>query len=118
MRGCDHTKAQGTSLGPAGERLGCARALPVEAEQRSVPNAQDGPVAPPCDGGCVIDGPASAPSDSTLPAETPASSLTVPSFRLHVMSGPDAGQSICSTSERVVVGTHPSCDLRLSDRLV
>ncbi|MDI1451825.1 sigma 54-interacting transcriptional regulator [Polyangium sp. 6x1] len=34
------------------------------------------------------------------------------------MSGPDPGQAICSTSERVVVGTHPSCDLRLSDRLV
>ena len=60
----------------------------------------------------------SPPHDATLPAETPAAALSVPSFRLHVVSGPDAGQALCSTSERVVVGTHPSCDLRLSDRLV
>jgi two-component system, NtrC family, response regulator GlrR len=66
----------------------------------------------------VSHGPDSPAIDGTLPAETPASSLSVPSFRLHVVSGPDQGLSICSTSERVVVGTHPSCDLRLSDRLV
>ncbi|WP_153823493.1 FHA domain-containing protein [Polyangium spumosum] len=66
----------------------------------------------------IFRSPRTRPIDGTLPAETPASSLSVPSFRLHVVSGPDAGQAICSTSERVVVGTHPSCDLRLSDRLV
>jgi DNA-binding NtrC family response regulator len=70
------------------------------------------------EGGLVTRAPDAAPIDGTLPAETPAAGLSVPSFRLHVASGPDAGQSICSTSERVVIGTHPSCDLRLSDRLV
>ncbi len=46
------------------------------------------------------------------------SALSVPSFRLQVLGGPDAGLALSSTSERVVVGTHPSCDLRLADKLV
>ncbi len=66
----------------------------------------------------VMDGSQSPPPEGTLPAETPADTLSVPSFRLHVVSGPDAGQAVSSTSDRLVVGTHPSCDLRLSDRLV
>jgi two-component system response regulator GlrR len=59
-----------------------------------------------------------SPIDGTLPAEARSAALSVPTFRLHVASGPDTGQAVCSTSERVVVGTHPSCDLKLTDRLV
>ncbi len=67
--------------------------------------------------GRSVEGPL-APPDGTLPARTSATTLSVPSLRLHVVSGADKGQSLSSTSERVVVGTHPSCDLQLTDRLV
>jgi DNA-binding NtrC family response regulator len=56
--------------------------------------------------------------DGTLPAAGTPTTLTVPSLRLHVLSGADTGLSLASTTERVVVGTHPSCELKLTDRLV
>jgi len=44
--------------------------------------------------------------------------LAIGTFRLTVVSGPDAGAEFSSSSERVVVGTHPTADFRLSDRAV
>ncbi len=39
-------------------------------------------------------------------------------FQLQIVGGPDAGQVFSSQSERVLVGTHESADLRLHDRTV
>jgi DNA-binding NtrC family response regulator len=39
-------------------------------------------------------------------------------FRLAVEAGPDVGQSLVSAGDRVVVGTHETADLRLTDRAV
>jgi len=41
--------------------------------------------------------------------------LLIERFRLRVLSGPDAGAEHVSGGDSVTVGTHPSCDLRLSD---
>ena len=44
--------------------------------------------------------------------------LKVRRFKLAVEAGPDVGQSVVSAGERVVVGTHETADLRLTDRAV
>jgi hypothetical protein len=115
----DHRPPRTTtsSAGP-GDNCGCRGGL-ASAASRHAPEGEAGRhEAKSPRRGAVKEERQSPPHDATLPAETPAAALSVPSFRLHVVSGPDAGQALCSTSERVVVGTHPSCDLRLSDRLV
>ena len=42
----------------------------------------------------------------------------VQQFKLVVLGGPDAGQQVVSTGERMVIGKHPSCDLILQDETV
>src|SRR5689334_16358911 len=53
-----------------------------------------------------------------LEAVAPPSLAAVRQFRLDVLTGPDQGRHAVSASDRIVVGTHPSAQLRLSDPAV
>ncbi len=44
--------------------------------------------------------------------------LSVRRFHLHVVAGPDAGARFTSSGQRVVIGTHESADLALTDTTV
>src|SRR5262245_15901184 len=57
---------------------------------------------------------------STVEAEpsSGATRLLVRQLRLRIIAGPDAGAVHASQGERVMVGTHESADLRLTDRTV
>src|SRR5262245_22755122 len=64
------------------------------------------------------------PSATTLPGPDTRSLRDAPEgvlverFTLAVTAGPDAGASLSSQGERVVVGTHGSCDLVVTDDTV
>jgi len=60
---------------------------------------------------------ADLPPTESLPHST-GEHVVIRRFRLEVVSGPDAPLAIVSRSERLAVGTHPSADLRLTDRTV
>jgi transcriptional regulator with PAS, ATPase and Fis domain len=59
------------------------------------------------------------PHDRTLPAPAPTREhALIRRFALRVIAGPESGTRVVSQSARVLVGTHPTAELRLSDRTV
>src|SRR2546421_12303516 len=63
---------------------------------------------------------AAEPDDArtTTAVDRPASHATVQRFWLRVLSGAQAGATLHSEAERVVIGTHESAHLKLSDETV
>jgi MoxR-like ATPase len=57
---------------------------------------------------------------STSPATTrlPTTAATIRSVHLEIVTGPDAGKELVTTSDRIVVGTHRTADLVLTDSTV
>jgi two-component system, NtrC family, response regulator GlrR len=48
----------------------------------------------------------------------PTTSATIRSIHVEVVRGPDAGKELAASSERIVIGTHRTADLVLTDRTV
>jgi DNA-binding NtrC family response regulator len=55
---------------------------------------------------------------STPTTALPSTPVTVRSVRVEVVTGPDAGAQLRGVSERIVVGTHRTADLVLTDKTV
>jgi len=62
--------------------------------------------------------PLSSSGDATIATPEPAPHLLIRKFSLTVLSGPDAGTTRASQSDRLVIGTHRSAGLLLTDRAV
>ena len=62
----------------------------------------------------MIDQTPSSPPTTSLPS--PAGAIR--SIHVEVVTGPDAGKELAAASERVVIGTHRTADLVLTDRTV
>ena len=54
-------------------------------------------------------------SSLSLQAATFAERFTLPTFRMRVVSGPDAGQEAVFAKRTVLVGSSPDCDFPLTD---
>ena len=63
----------------------------------------------------MIDPEALATPTAALDVRDPG---TIRALRIDVIAGPDAGREYRNTSDRVVVGTHPTADFVLADRTV
>ncbi|WP_043427799.1 sigma 54-interacting transcriptional regulator [Cystobacter fuscus] len=53
-----------------------------------------------------------------IPAQTPASGLSIQRVNLEVSAGPDAGTTVSSSAEKLTLGTAPGNDLVLTDTTV
>jgi DNA-binding NtrC family response regulator len=62
--------------------------------------------------------PADPTATSPLTTELPSAPASIRAVRVEVVAGPDAGASLRGAGERVVIGTHRTADLVLSDRTV
>jgi two-component system, NtrC family, response regulator GlrR len=62
----------------------------------------------------MIDPTPTSPPTTNLPSV----SATIRSIHVEVVRGPDAGKELTATSERIVIGSHRTADLVLTDRTV